>query len=285
MTHKDATNEDSIDEASIDDEAPTSGAPISGGDDDAPPTTSADAGAVAPTARSPERKPAAPAWLVFGGAIAITAIVAATLQFAFSARLAGTNGSFLLLGGMYFVLSTVGVLRLRARGELYRLRPRSGDVTFAALVAGVLYGLAFVFHSLITSPGEPHHGWILRVYLVTGDPFADTRHWVAAGVAILGGLEEMTWRGLVTPLLEERIGALRGGSLSTVLFALAHVPTVFLLADPTAGLNPLLPLAAFGCGAAWSYLRWRMDRLVPVLLSHALFTWAVLEFPLFAMGR
>jgi membrane protease YdiL (CAAX protease family) len=277
------------------DEAPTSDAPSSdaaaGADesdeDEAPPIsadTSNGAAASAPARRSNVAPPAS-AVVAYGAAIAVTALVAGTFQVAFSPTFAGTNRSFLILGGLYAVTSILAVLRLKKRGELFRIRPRSGDITFAGLVAFVLYGLAFVFHSLVTSPAAAHHGWIIRVYLVTGDPFAENRHLVAAGVALLGALEEMTWRGLVTPLLEERAGVLPGNVAATVLFAAAHVPTVFLLADPIAGLNPLLPLAAFGCGAAWAYLRWRMDRLVPSLLSHALFTWAVIEFPLFALGR
>ncbi len=251
-------------------------------DSEVPPSEAPDS---APTADpSPAEPPGASAVFTFGVPLAITAAVAGTLAFAFSPERAGTNASFLALGGLYAVLSGIGVLRLRSQGELFRLRPRSGDLTFAAMVTLVLYGLAFAFHSLVTSRGEAHHGWIVRVYLVAGDPFSEQRHLVAGGIALLAALEEMTWRGYVTPLLEGRLGPLKGGALATALFALAHLPTVWLLADPIAGLNPLLPFAAFGCGAAWAYLRWRMDRLVPSLLSHALFTWAVVEFPLWGMG-
>ena len=195
-----------------------------------------------------------------------------------------TVATWIVVAALYAVLSAVAVLRLRSQGELFRLRPRTGDLTFAAMVTLVLYGLAFAFHSLVTSRGEAHHGWIVRVYLVAGNPFSEQRHLVAGGIALLAALEELTWRGYVTPLLEERLGPLKGGALATALFALAHLPTVWLLADPVAGLNPLLPFAAFGCGAAWTYLRWRMDRLVPSLISHALFTWAMVEFPLWGMG-
>lgn len=248
--------------------------------DDAPPTSENEA---APTSTGGTTTPPSAA-IGFGVPLAITAAVAGTLAFAFSPERAGTNESFLSLGALYAVLSAVAVLRLRSQGELFRLRPRTGDLTFAAMVTLVLYGLAFAFHSLVTSRGEAHHGWIVRVYLVAGNPFSEQRHLVAGGIALLAALEELTWRGYVTPLLEERLGPLKGGALATALFALAHLPTVWLLADPVAGLNPLLPFAAFGCGAAWTYLRWRMDRLVPSLISHALFTWAMVEFPLWGMG-
>ncbi len=214
------------------------------------------------------------------GAIGITAVTALAVRLGFADDRPSPRAPFLFLAGVYLVTGAIAVLRMRARGELRLLRPRSGDLTFAALVAFLLFGLAFAFHSIFTSPGTKGHGWIVRIYLLLGDPFADGRHVVALGAALVGLLEELTWRGLCTPLIEERLGVLRGSAIATVLYAVAHIPAAFVLADPRAGLNPLLPLAALGCGAAWSYLRWRMERLPPVLLSHALFTWAVVEFPL-----
>lgn len=192
----------------------------------------------------------------------------------------GSTTLLVVLGAAYLVLGAVSVVRLRARDELSLLRPRSGDLSIGALVAFLLYGMAYAFHALVTAPGQAGEGWIVRVYLVLGDPFSDGRHLVAISVAVIGALEELCWRGLVFPALESRLGTLRAALLSILLFAAAHLPTLHRLADPTAGLNPLLVFAALGCGAAWTYLRWRVDRLVPVLLSHALFTWAIVEFPL-----
>jgi hypothetical protein len=216
----------------------------------------------------------------FAFAAGTTLLVAGATSYAFAIERAGTALSFATLAAPYVVLSAVAVARMRRRHEMFLLRPRGGDLTFGALVAFLLYGIAFAFHALVTSHGQPNSGWIIQVYLRLGDPLAETRHAVALGVAAIGMLEELTWRGLVTPVLEERLGALRGAALSTVSWAAAHLPTVWLLADPAAGPNPLLVLAALGCGAAWSYLRWRMERLVPVLLSHGLFSWAIVEFPL-----
>jgi membrane protease YdiL (CAAX protease family) len=39
-------------------------------------------------------------------------------------------------------------------------------------------------------------------------------------------------------------------------------------------------LAAFGCGMVWSLLVIRTGRLTPALLAHALFSWSIIEFPL-----
>lgn len=213
-------------------------------------------------------------------ALGVTLLVAGVMHFAFAPERASTRLPFLALGGLYALIGAVAVWRLQRAGQLHLIKPRSGDLTFGALVGFLLFGLAFAFHALFTSPGTPRAGWILHVYMVLGDPFADNRHLVAASAALIGLLEELTWRGFVTPLLEPKLGVLRANILSTLLFAAAHVPTMWALADADAGLNPLLVLAALGCGAVWSYFRWRMERLPPVLLSHALFTWAVVEFPL-----
>jgi membrane protease YdiL (CAAX protease family) len=215
-------------------------------------------------------------------AAAIAAVVAAAFWFGLQEERAGSMTSFFALFLPYLLFGGYAVFRIRSRGELHLLKPRPGDLTFGALVAFLLYGLTFVVHALFTSHGEPREGWIIRVYLLLGNPFSDTRHLVAVGVTAIGLLEELTWRGLVTPTLEPRWGALRAAAISTALWSLAHLPTVFLLADPVAGPNPLLVSGTIGCGFAWSYLRWRMDRLVPVLLSHGLFTWAIVEFPLWS---
>jgi uncharacterized protein len=209
-----------------------------------------------------------------------TLLVGLAVWIGFDPATQGTPTLLIVLAAAYLVLGGVSVVRLRSRGELSLLRPRSGDLSIGALVAFLLYGMAFAFHALVTAPGLSGEGWIVRVYLMLGDPFSDARHLVAITVAVIGALEELTWRGLVFPALESRLGTLRAALLSVALFAAAHLPTLHRLTDPVAGPNPLLVIAALGCGASWTYLRWRVDRLVPVMLSHALFSWAIVEFPL-----
>ncbi|MBK8942332.1 MAG: CPBP family intramembrane metalloprotease [Polyangiaceae bacterium] len=231
---------------------------------------------------SSRARPSAPAWAPWVALLAMSAATASVLQIALAPERQGANALFVGLFAVYLVGSIAALVGYKRRGELHLVKPRAGDLTFGALVAFLLFGLTFVVHALVTSPGSERHGWIMRVYLLMGDPFAESRHMVAAAAALIGLMEELSWRGLVTPLLEERLGTLRANVLSTVAYAAAHTPALFLLSDPLAGLNPLIPLAALGCGAAWSYLRWRMERMPPVLLSHALFTWMVVEFPLWS---
>ena len=70
-----------------------------------------------------------------------------------------------------------------------------------------------------------------------------------------------------------------------MLYALAHLPTVLLLRDPFAGPNPLVVLAALGCGLVWGLIVARTGRLPVAIFSHALFTWCVaIQFPLWRLG-
>jgi uncharacterized protein len=215
-------------------------------------------------------------WLL---ALAVTAVVAITFAIAFQPDKQLTAIPFLALAFVYSSTGLFTLFRMRARHELSALRLRGGDVSIAGLVGGLLYGLAFAAHVVFTSKG-PRAAWVFSVYLLLGDPFSDRHHLVAIGLAVIGMLEELTWRGLVLPALADRSGALRASVTTSILYATAHMPTMFLLGNDVAGPNPLLVLAALGCGLVWSYLRYRTGRLVPAILAHGLFTWAIVEFPI-----
>jgi membrane protease YdiL (CAAX protease family) len=119
----------------------------------------------------------------------------------------------------------------------------------------------------------------MRLYLQIGDPDAEGQVLVGASVFLIGALEEVTWRGLVLRELAIPGGETRAWLLSTALYMAAHLPTLFLLSDPRAGLNPLLVMASLGCGLVWGRIAIRADRLVPAIFAHALFSWAIVEFP------
>lgn len=213
-------------------------------------------------------------------ALGVTAAVAAVITWAFAPARAGELAMILAIGACYAVLTALTALRLRRRGELGALlRPASGDLTLGALSAGLLYGAAHLVTQTITARGTPREGWIMRLYLQLGDPEAHGRVLLGGAVFVVAALEEFVWRGLVTRAIEEVVGLRRAVVITALLFALAHLPTLFVLAMPPAGLNPLIVLAALGGGLLWGVIYARAGRLVPALFAHALFSWAVVEFP------
>jgi uncharacterized protein len=153
-------------------------------------------------------------------------------------------------------------------------------------VAVMLYFGAVAGRLLLSPRGSVREAWIMRMYLQIGDPALLDRHVIAASVAVVlvAALEEISWRGLVYAALEEKVGTRRAWPATAVLYAAAHLPSLTLLGDPFAGPNPLIILAALGCGLIWGLIVARTGRLPVAILSHALFTWAVvIKFPLWQL--
>lgn len=237
---------------------------------------------VAPSTRSPlpSEDLTSPRGALFT-ALGVTAVTAAGIAYAFDPRRAGQPSMLISLGALYAVLATFAVLRLRRQGDLRTaLRPLGGDLSLGAASAGLLYGVAHIVEQSVAKHGAPQEAWLMRLYLQLGDPNAQGRMLLGVIVVAIAALEELTWRGLVMRSLHEVLGGGRAWILSSLLFALAHAPTMLLLGDPIAGRNPLVVLAALGGSLVWGALVLRSNRLVPSLFSHALFTWAIVEFPL-----
>jgi membrane protease YdiL (CAAX protease family) len=233
--------------------------------------------APAPESAPPRDTRAIAAGIAIGSTLATTAV----MGWAFDPERAGQSSMLVAIGANYAVLTAIAVARLRQKGELLtRFRPAGGDVTFGALCAGALYGVARIVGSLLAAHGSPREMWLVRLYLQLGDPDAPGRMLVGVAVFAVAALEEIAWRGLVMRSLEDVLGGLRACVLTAALFAVAHLPTLFLLRAPGVGYNPLVVLAAFGCGLVWGLMVLRTRRLLPAIIAHALFSWAVIEFPL-----
>jgi membrane protease YdiL (CAAX protease family) len=187
------------------------------------------------------------------------------------------------VGGLYLVLGAFTLHGIARRGELGdRFRLVRGDLWMAAVTAGILYGGARVADMLLTPRGTPHELWLMRVYLQLGT--MPGRHLLPFAILVIAALEELVWRGLVMVGLEEVMDAKRAAAITTALYVLAHAPTLVLLRMPGPGLNPMILLAALGTSVAFATLAVRSGRLTPPILAHALFTWSVVEFPLWQIG-
>jgi uncharacterized protein len=216
-------------------------------------------------------------------ALGVTLASAGVIAYAFDPARAGKSAMIGSIGALYAVLVVPALYRLHRRGELRRLfLPAYGDITLGAAAAGVLYGVARIAGSLLAAHGSPREMWLVWLYLQLGDPDAPGRTLVGVAVFAVAALEEIVWRGLVMRSLLDVTGARRAAVISSLLYAAAHLPTLVLLRPPGGALNPLVVLAALGCGLVWSFIVIRTGRLTPALLAHALFSWSVIEFPLWA---
>lgn len=201
--------------------------------------------------------------------------VLATYALAFRPALADSAAFYWWFGVPHFLLAAYAVRVLSKDGKLAaRLSPRGGDLSIGALVGLTLLAVSWGARSVLTPTGSPRQIWLLRLYLQLGDP-EKLQHSVLLTGALIAIViaEELVWRGLVLEDLTERFGNRRGWLMAALLYALATLPTVYLMGDGFAGPNPLLVMAAFGCGVVWTFLAGRLGRLLPSTVSHLVFTY------------
>jgi len=96
---------------------------------------------------------------------------------------------------------------------------------------------------------------------------------VALTLILIVTAEEMLWRGVLTRYLIERCGRMPGIACGSAIYALAH----------WAAFNPLILIAAFGCGFFWSWLYSATDDLVAPIASHLF--WDLMLIFLFPVVR
>lgn len=205
--------------------------------------------------------------LVIGGASA----------FAFSDRFAARSAVVWILLAANGLMAIAALWRMWRDGTLLDLfKWRSGDVALGAGSALLLGAGVMIGRQLVVPHGSPVEAWLIRLYLQIGPvPQGSARLTFALAIVAVAVLEEIVWRGMVQQILEEFLGVRRGWIFAAILYALAHLPTLWALAMPSVGKNPLVILAALFCGAVWGFLVARKQRLPPALLSHALFTYAM----------
>ncbi len=219
-----------------------------------------------------ERGPVGPALVIAAG---VTAATAGVVSYAFRPEHAGKPLVLAALGGLNAVLLIATVLWLRSQGRLRLLKPHGGDLSFGALAAvGFYLATLAVRASLLDGP--PQEAWLTRIYGQIGDARAA---YVGIAILAIAAAEEVVWRGGVQTLLVDALGTSRGWLATTAAFALAQVPSTWLLADPVAGPNPLVFLLAVAGGAVWGLLAVKTERLGICVAAHALFVWAATQFP------
>lgn len=219
------------------------------------------------------------------GAAAVAALVTALAMgftsFAFVRANAGQALFYMVMASGYGVLSLAAIVWLRRHNQLKTLLPRRGDIFLGSIAAGTLYMVASAVSVGLLAPGTVRHSWLVGIYLHLGDPRVAMPVFVGFAVLMIAAAEELVWRGWVMRALAGGFGQRRGWLISTALYAIAHAATLYLLRIPNGGLNPLLVAAALGCGLVWGAMATRLERTAPSIFCHAVFSWALIRFPLF----
>ena len=201
----------------------------------------------------------------------IWVIVTGAVAYAFRPALAGSTTMWLGIGVPYLLLALLSVVQLARRDRLSALLGyRRGDPSIGILFGLALLLAAWLFARQWLPAGASQRAWLFSVYLLAGDP-ASPLNGVLLLLVVL--CEEIVWRGWVQFELRERLGPRRAWIVCALVYGAAHLPTLFTLADAVAGKNPLLVLAALGCGLCWSFLAERTGRLLPGLLAHGVFSY------------
>jgi len=91
-------------------------------------------------------------------------------------------------------------------------------------------------------------------------------------LCVTGPCEELYWRGFLQERLMERFGGLGGWFLTTVIYAAVHLWS----------FNFMLVGAAAVAGAFWGALYWRIGNLLPVIVSHSL--WSAVIFAIMPLS-
>jgi membrane protease YdiL (CAAX protease family) len=209
------------------------------------------------------------------GVAVVFVTVLASYTVAFRPSVAGTNAFWWTFGLPHLALAAFALVSMHRRGTLIeRITPRGGDISIGAISALILLAGSWAARSSLAPAGTPRQGWLLLLFLQIGDP-EEIQRSVALTTALcaIALSEEIVWRGYVLDELNERFGQRRGWILTAVLYAAAALPTAFTLSVPGAGPNPLLVIAAFGCGIVWTYLAARFGRLLPSAVSHVAFSY------------
>jgi membrane protease YdiL (CAAX protease family) len=170
--------------------------------------------------------------------------------------------------GMTVSMSVLLLAALTLPAVLKRLTPSISRIVGGLAVGGLHYALTL-----------PAVALVFRIQ-PSWEAFARTLYsWRAGHSALLIAVtlpmivlaEEVLWRGVVSKFLTERFGIGMGVVLAALSYAAAH----------WAAFNPVLTIAALGCGIYWGILYAATDDIITPFVAHL--TWDVLllfAFPL-----
>ncbi len=217
-------------------------------------------------------------------ALLVTCAVGASAHFAFATSRMGSSSVWWLILIPNALFGAFGVYRLVQDKEARDvLAPKWGDASLGFVTALGMFVVFFIGAKFAVFPSPVASGWLRRVYDQLGSHALLRSHGprVALSILFVAVAEELTWRVLVTRTIAERMGHERAWIYGALLYAAAHVPTVWALRSSDGVLNPLLVAAALVAGLVWGGMLRVTKRAMPVIVSHVMFDWAVIMmFPL-----
>jgi membrane protease YdiL (CAAX protease family) len=222
------------------------------------------------------------------GIVAALVLSLVGVTVAFYPGLSGSPWVWVSLGGSQLPIAAYSLKNIIKNNELQdRLGPRWGDISLGMGSALLLFAASWMGRTVMAPNGSARTQWLARAYAQLGASDALEKHWmlVLVGVCIIAIIEELGWRGWVLPMLEQRHGTRLAWPLTGLLYAVAFLPTVWWLRSDS-GPNPFVVGAALLCGCTWSYLAAKTQRLLPSILSHAVFVWfIVLQFRMLNLDK
>jgi membrane protease YdiL (CAAX protease family) len=142
-----------------------------------------------------------------------------------------------------------------------------------AILFSILYPISFVFVCAAIAIA-------FNIGVVNYQKIPDIKGLLAIVGSILGNMimllgEEYGWRGYLLPELTKNLGKLKATMVVGIVWALYHVPSVYLMAKMAGMSNALLlcviqAAVVFAFSFPFSYCYYLSDNLIPVLLMHSI---------------
>jgi membrane protease YdiL (CAAX protease family) len=151
-----------------------------------------------------------------------------------------------------------------------RLRIEPRDLAYGLLLAVLLWGV-FWAGKRVSTLILPFAGQQIGAIYGKGEGFSQPVIFFLL-LFVTGPCEEIYWRGFLQKQLMASHGGVRGWLLTTAVYAGVHIWS----------FNFMLIGAAAVAGAFWGFFYWRLGRLAPVIVSHALWSaciFAVVPIP------
>jgi uncharacterized protein YbjT (DUF2867 family)/membrane protease YdiL (CAAX protease family) len=156
-------------------------------------------------------------------------------------------------------LAIVGVMPLPSVRR--HLKPSGFQITLGMAAGVALYGMTRVVAAMLFAVRPD---WQTSARALYAWKAGHSALFLGTTLIMIVFAEELLWRGVVSRFLMENCGRVMGMVCAAAIYALAH----------WAAFNPLLLLAAFGCGLYWGCLYAVTDNLISPAVSHLV--WDVL---------